>query len=116
MSPVFGAAKEEGYLTNNMNKTSVVVEFKSYAGSWTEHTFPIWITEEGIKNVRYDFQAHQQDKKSKLGYCARTEADSWLQKHYPQWIEKLTNDFDRLMLAYAMCMAPGAIKFWCRHW
>lgn len=97
-------------------KTSVVVEFRSSAGSWTEHTFPIWLDEVSLRQARYEFQCFQADKKGKLGYCPRTEADSWLQKNQPEWLEKLTNDFDRLMLAYAMCMEPGAIKFWCRHW
>lgn len=94
---------------------TVTMKARSSSGSWTDVSLPAWITFAALVEAREAFQKHQEGRKDVLGYCARTEATSWLDANRGAWAVKL-GDFDKLMVSYALCLEKKAVKFEERVW
>ena len=100
-------------------KVSVVGKFRSSSGAWTEYTFPIWVKLDGLDGLlwaRRACQLYLNEKREELGFVPRTLADVWLQSERPEWVKRLGNDFDRIMMTYALCLEPRAVKFDTFEW
>ena len=88
----------------------VVMKSRSSSGAWQEHSLPAWIDYYSLVEARSKFQIEQAQNKTKLGYCARTAATSWIGKNRPEWEKRLGTGFESLMVAYALCLDAKAIK------
>lgn len=118
MTDWFGMAQDICYGTRvavpKAMKT-ITMKAKRNTGLRTEISLPAWITMDALVEARSEFQRHQEGRKDHLGYCARTEATSWLDANRSAWATKL-GDFDKLMVSYALCLEKKAVKFEERCW
>lgn len=89
----------------------ITMKSRSSTGAWSEHSLPPWISMDALVDARRQFQAIQGEKSKQLGYCARTSATSWLDRNKPEWGKRLGTGFDSLIVAYALCLEPKAVKF-----
>ncbi len=96
---------------------TITMKARSTSGAWTDVSLPAWITRDALVEARNEFQANQLvDAVQKLGYCPRTTAASWVRTYRPEWEKKFSNDFERLMVSYAICLERKAIKIMERDW
>lgn len=93
-----------------MKKTLVMLA-KSATKAWTTVHLPCWMEREDFADSRAAFHAYQKEHRGELGYVPRTHAWTWIEKNRPEWAKRALQDFDKLMLTYALCLLPGSCRF-----